>query len=60
MLNTGADPGFHSWGISCEKSRFYAKKLYFFPILGGTRAGYAPHPPGSAPVIAYNVMLNSL
>jgi hypothetical protein len=30
------------WGISCEKSRFYAKKSYFFPILGGTRAGCAP------------------
>ena len=25
------------WGISCEKSRFYAKKSYFFPILGRTR-----------------------
>jgi hypothetical protein len=23
------------WGISCEKSRFYAKKSYFFTILGG-------------------------
>jgi hypothetical protein len=22
------------WGISFEKSRFYAKKTYFFPILG--------------------------
>ena len=33
------------WGISCEKSRFYAKKSYFFPILGGAR----PPPPGSAP-----------
>ena len=22
-------------GISCEKSRFYAKKIIFFPILGG-------------------------
>ena len=32
------------WGISCEKSRFYAKKSYFFPILGGTRAGCAPPP----------------
>ena len=31
------------WGILCQKSRFYAKKSYFFPILGG-RA-----PPGSAP-----------
>jgi hypothetical protein len=32
------------WGISCEKSRFYAKKSYFFPILGGegARAGCAP------------------
>jgi hypothetical protein len=29
------------WGISCEKSRFYAKKSYFFPILGA-RAGCAP------------------
>ena len=35
------------WGISCEKSRFYAKKTFFFPILGGARAGCAP--PGSAP-----------
>ena len=25
----------HFWGISCEKSRFYAKKSYFIPILGG-------------------------
>jgi hypothetical protein len=23
------------WGISCEKSRFYAKKSIFFPIIGG-------------------------
>jgi hypothetical protein len=23
------------WGISCEKSRFYAKKSFFSPILGG-------------------------
>jgi hypothetical protein len=21
------------WGISCEKSRFYAKKIIFFPIF---------------------------
>ena len=27
----------HFWGISCEKSRFYAKKIIFFPILGGGR-----------------------
>ena len=23
------------WGISCEKSRFYDKKSYFFPIAEG-------------------------
>jgi hypothetical protein len=23
------------WGISCEKSRFYANKIIFFSILGG-------------------------
>ena len=38
----------HFWGISCEKSQFYAKKSYFSPILGGgARAGCAP--PKSAP-----------
>ena len=30
------------WGISCGKSRFYAKKIIFFPILGGARAVCAP------------------
>ena len=30
------------WGISCEKSQFYAKKILFFPILGGACAGCAP------------------
>ena len=25
--------GENVWGISCEKSRFYAKKIIFFPIL---------------------------
>ena len=30
------------WGISCEKSRFYAKKSIFFPFLGGARAGCVP------------------
>jgi hypothetical protein len=29
------------WGISCEKSRFYAKKIIFLPILGG----YSPLDP---------------
>ena len=57
MPNSGADPGFQvmggGWGalkkiapsggsISCEKSRFYAKKIIFFPILGGR--GAHPHP----------------
>ena len=28
-------------GISCEKSRFYEKKIIFFPILGEARAGCA-------------------
>jgi hypothetical protein len=33
----------HFWSISCEKSLFYAKKIIFFPILGGgTCAGCAP------------------
>ena len=52
-----ADPGYQVMGdalkrkclgISCEKSRFYAKKIIFFPILGGAHAGCAP-PSGSAP-----------
>jgi hypothetical protein len=33
------------WGISYEKSRLYAKKIIFFPILGGGGV----HPPGSTP-----------
>ena len=32
-------------GISCEKSRFYAKNSYFFSILGG-----APPPPLDPPL----------
>jgi hypothetical protein len=27
----------HFWGISCEKSRFDAKKIIFFPIYGGRK-----------------------
>ena len=41
----------HFWGISCEKSRFYAKKSYFFPILGGGGRAPGALPPGSAPVL---------
>ena len=37
------------WGISCEKSRFYAKKIIFFPILGGARAECARAPPWIRP-----------
>ena len=57
----GVDPGFQVRGggafkkiaqsrgsISCEKSRFYAKKSYFFQFLGGHALGV---PPGSAPVL---------
>jgi hypothetical protein len=37
------------WGISCEKSRFYAKKSDFFSNFRGR----SPPPPGSAPGMAY-------
>ena len=33
------------WDISCEKSRFYAKKSFFSPILWGARAGCTPLDP---------------
>jgi hypothetical protein len=33
------------WGISYEKSRFYAKQIIFFPILGGRARRVHPHPP---------------
>jgi hypothetical protein len=39
------------WGISCGKSRFYAKKSYFFSNF---RRGASP--PGSAPAILLNMM----
>ena len=41
------------WGISCEKSRFYAKKSYFFQFQGGGVGCDLP-PPGSAPGILMN------
>ena len=37
-------------GISCEKSLFYAKKSYFFPILGGGARRVRP-PPRIAPAL---------
>ena len=44
------------WGISCEKSRFYAKKSYFFPILGGGGSARGAPPSGSAPEFASGIM----
>ena len=32
------------WGISCEKSRFYAKKSYFFFNFRGDTRRVRPHP----------------
>ena len=37
-------------GISYEKSRFYAKKSYFFPILGGRGRGHRVRPPLAPPL----------
>ena len=52
------------WGISCEKSRFNAKKSYFFQFKGGRAPGAPPPPPpGSAPGIggvAVRVILSSV
>jgi hypothetical protein len=45
------------WGISCEKSRFYAKKSYFFPFLGGAHQG-APLPPLDPPLKWDNLILS--
>ena len=39
------------WGILCEKSRFYAKKSYFFQFQGGGGAHRVSPPPGSAPAL---------
>ena len=65
-LISGADPGFQVgggggadlnfvWGISCEKSRFYAKKLYFFQFYGGGGGGASP---GSVPVASIQKLIN--
>ena len=59
---SGADPGFqvrgrreNIWGISCEKSRFYAKKILFFPILGG--GGRRVRPPLDPPLYMYSILI---
>jgi hypothetical protein len=60
-IYTGANPDFKLGGAHFKKLRraeggvkifgiFRVKKIVFFPILGGARAGCAP-PPGSAPDI---------
>ena len=41
----------HFWGISCEKSRFYAKKNHIFSnLMGGARR---VHPPLDPPLHTY-------
>ena len=45
------------WGISCEKARFYAQKIIFFPILGGGRTCRVPPPPESAPGVRVLVII---
>jgi hypothetical protein len=46
----------HFWGISCKKSRFYAKKS-FYPILGGCAPG-APPTPGSSSGLIDSLVFN--
>jgi hypothetical protein len=43
------------WGISCEKSRFYAKKILFFPILGG--GARRVRPPLDPPLYMYSILI---
>ena len=61
---SGADPGFKKiapsrgrrenfLGISCEKSRFYAKKNHIFTNFRGARAGWAPPLPWIHPCTTY-------
>ena len=53
LKNIAPSGGRHEnvWGISCEKSRFYAKKLIFFPFLG-------PPAPVSTPKIYMSLFVN--
>ena len=41
----------HVWGISCEKSRFYAKKSHFFQFEGGARRVRTLDPPLGIPFL---------
>ena len=40
------------WGNSCEKLRFYAKQIIFFPILGALGA---PPPPLDPPLMTFYI-----
>ena len=41
------------WGISCEKSRFHAKKSFFFSNFRGGGAPGAPPPPPLDPPLEH-------
>ena len=46
----------HFWGISCEKSRFYAKNYIFSNFMGG---GGGWTPPGSVPGASIQKLINT-
>ena len=45
------------WGISCEKSRFYAKKLFLFQFYG-EGGGRRVRPLGSVPGASIQKLIN--
>jgi hypothetical protein len=47
------------WVISCEKSRFYAKKIIFVPILRGEGASGAPPPSHGSAHLSYDRLHNT-
>ena len=48
------------WGISCEKSRFYANKNIFYPILGGARRVGPLDPPLQSVPVTTDVVSSNL
>jgi hypothetical protein len=50
----------HFWGISCEKSRFYAKKNHIFTNFRGARRVRPPPPPPPPPPPGVIQLPNSL
>ena len=48
----------HFWGILCEKSRFYAK-IIFFPILGGCATDALSPPPFEPPLNIHVCLVSS-